>query len=262
MKVAFVSFDLGEYCIKLASAMAPEVEVLLLLPEHMGQRHSSQLNPLLKFKPFYHPRLRNPVRQIRMIYTLIQQIKKFNPDVVHFQHRHLWFNFALPLLGRYPLVITIHDPDHHTGDISARKTPQIIADFGYRRANQVIVHGEQLKAAVVRRLHIPGQIVHVIPMIALGDDSAQKHVHEDDHVILFFGRIWEYKGLEYLIRAEPMITAQVPDAKIVIAGQGEDFARYRRMMAHPGHFIVYNEYISDDKCAELFRRSSVVVLLH
>jgi glycosyltransferase involved in cell wall biosynthesis len=97
-------------------------------------------------------------------------------------------------------------------------------------------------------------------MIALGDDQAQSEVQEDDHQILFFGRIWEYKGLEYLIRAEPLISAQVPEAQIVIAGRGEDFARYRRLMVHPERFTVYNEYVPEAKCAELFRRASVVAL--
>jgi glycosyltransferase involved in cell wall biosynthesis len=66
--------------------------------------------------------------------------------------------------------------------------------------------------------------------------------------------------LEYLIRAEPLITAQVPDAKFVIAGRGEDFNRYRRLMVHPERFTVYNEYLPHDKRDELFRRASVVAL--
>jgi len=52
----------------------------------------------------------------------------------------------------------------------------------------------------------------------------------------------------------------VPDARIVIAGEGEDFARYRRMMANPEQFIVRNEYVTDAERNELFRRASVVVL--
>jgi glycosyltransferase involved in cell wall biosynthesis len=231
-----------------------------LLPHQLAAPHLPKLDQAVNFQPFNQPRLRQPLQQIRMIYTILQHIRNFDPDVIHFQHRHFWFNLALPLLERYPLVLTIHDPRHHTGDRASQKTPQMIADFGYRRADQIIVHSKQLKQVVVNELRIPSEIVHVIPHIALGDDTAHNQVQEDDHLILFFGRIWEYKGLEYLIRAEPLITAQVPDARIMIAGQGEDFARYRRMMVHPEHFIVYNEYVSDDKRAELFRRASIVVL--
>jgi glycosyltransferase involved in cell wall biosynthesis len=180
--------------------------------------------------------------------------------VIHLQQGHLWFNLALPLFGKKPLVLTIHDPRYHVGDRESQKTPQIIMDFGFHHADQLIVHSKQSKQVVVEQLRIPAEIVQFIPLIALGDDAAQDQIQEDNSLILFFGRIWEYKGLEYLIRAEPLITAQVPEARIVIAGQGEDFARYRRMMVHPEHFIVYNEYVLPDKRKELFRQASIVAL--
>jgi glycosyltransferase involved in cell wall biosynthesis len=260
MRVAFLSFDFEEYCIRLASAVAQEAEVLLLLTNQQIAPHLSKLDQAVNFQPFRKPRLRQPLQQLRMIYTILQQMRRFNPDVIHIQQGHLWFNCVLPLLRSYPLVLTIHDPRQHIGDRGAQNTPQIIMDFGYHRAAQVIVHSRQLKQVVIDQCRIPSEIIHVIPHIVLGDDTAQKHVREDDHLILFFGRIWKYKGLEYLIRAEPLITSQVPNARIVIAGEGEDFTRYRRMMVHPEHFIVYNEFVSDDKRAELFRRASIVVL--
>src|SRR6266498_1771585 len=263
MKVAFVSFDFGQYCIRLANALAREAEVFLLLPDQLAAPHVSKLDQRLKFQFFNKPRLRQPFQQIQLVYGILQQIRSFDPDVIHFQHGHLWFNLGLPLLRRYPLVITIHDPRHHVGDRYAQKTPQMIMDFGYHRADQVIVHGEQQQHLVIDQLHIPSEIVHVIPPvpdIVLDGVVDQHQIPEDGHLILFFGRIWEYKGLEYLIRAEPLITAQVPDAKILIAGKGEDFAHYRRMMVHPDHFIVYNEYIPDVRIAELFGRASLVVL--
>jgi glycosyltransferase involved in cell wall biosynthesis len=117
-----------------------------------------------------------------------------------------------------------------------------------------------VKHLLLQRLRIPSSTVHVVPHILIGDEAAGQNVQEEENLILFFGRLWEYKGLEYLIRAEPLITSRVPQAKIAIAGRGEDFDRYRRMMLHPERFIVYNEYVSDEKRAELFRRASVVVL--
>ncbi|HUV94180.1 MAG TPA: glycosyltransferase family 4 protein [Anaerolineae bacterium] len=260
MKVALLAFDFAEDCIRLASGLAREADVCLLLPRQLAAAHSRKLHPAVSFQPFTKPRLRQPLQQARMIHTILRRIRDFCPDVVHIQGGHFWFNLALPLLRQYPLVFTIQDARHHVGDRESRRTPQIIFDFGYRRADRIIVHGRQLKQMVVDRLGIPSEIIHAMPMIALGDDTAQSHIQEDEHLVLFFGRIWEYKGLEYLIRAEPLITAQVPQARIVIAGRGEDLARYRNMMVHPERFTVYNEYIPGDKRAELFRRASVVVL--
>jgi starch synthase len=122
------------------------------------------------------------------------------------------------------------------------------------------VHAPQMKDLLLRRLRIPSRTVHVVPHILVGDESAGGGAQEEADLILFFGRVWEYKGLEYLIRAEPWITSRVPHAKIAIAGRGEDLQRYRRMMLHPEKFIVHNEYVSDEKRAEWFRRASVVVL--
>jgi glycosyltransferase involved in cell wall biosynthesis len=256
MKVAFVSFDFGEYCVRLASGIAQNANIVLFLPKPEAERYLYLLSNSVGLRMFHKPRLRQPLQQMRMAEYLLECIGDFNPDVIHLQQGHLWFNFALPLLRQYPLVITSHDPVTHVGE----KTPQRIFDWGCYRARQIIVHAPQMKDLVVKRLHMPTSRVHVITHVLLGDDSAQPNLQEEEHLVLFFGRIADYKGLEYLIRAEPLITALVPQARIVIAGTGEDLNRYRRMMTNPERFVIYDEYVSDDKRAELFRRASVVVL--
>jgi glycosyltransferase involved in cell wall biosynthesis len=260
MKVAFLSFGFGEYCVRLTSALSHEADTLLLLPDREAEPYLYMLSDNVKLQSFHHPRLRELLRQIRMVAQLLRNIGRFNPDVVHLQGGQLWVNFALPLLRRYPVVITVHDPIRHVGHGQWWKTPQWVVDFGCHQAVQLIVHVPQMKDLLVKRLHVATSQVQVIPHIRCGDDSAQSHEEEEDNLILFIGWIWEYKGLEYLIRAEPLITALVPKARIIIAGTGEKFGRYERMMVNPDRFIVYNEYVSDEKRAELFRRASVVVL--
>jgi len=256
MKVAFVSFDFGEYCVRLASAIAQDATILLFLPPVEAEPYMHLLSNSVDLRSFHKPRLRQPLQQVAMMADLTKQIKDFYPDVIHLQQGHMWFNFALPLLRHYPLVVTSHDPVTHVGE----KTPQWIFDWGCYRAGQIIVHAPQMKELLVKRLHMPNSRIHVIPHILCGDDSAQPHVQEEEHLVLFLGRISKYKGLEYLIRAEPLITAEVPQARIIIAGTGEDFNHYRRLMVHPEQFVIYDEYVSDEKRAELFRRASVVVL--
>jgi glycosyltransferase involved in cell wall biosynthesis len=263
MKVAFVGFSgIAEYCVRLASGIAQDQEtrILLFLPKGEAEPYLPLLGNSVELQLFDQPRLRQPIKQVRMVTRLVRQIRSFKADVIHLQGGHLWFNWALPMLGDRPLVLTVHDASIHVGE--PHNTPQWVYDRACYRARERIVHAPQVKESLLQRLGIPGSTVHIIPHVLIGDNAAMvgEKVQEEEPLVLFFGRIWEYKGLEYLIRAEPLITSRVPQAKIAIAGRGEDFDRYRRMMVHPERFIVHNEHVSDEKRAELFRRASVVVL--
>ncbi|MDI3340762.1 MAG: glycosyltransferase family 4 protein [Sphaerobacter sp.] len=255
-----MSFMSAEYCIRLASALAHDMDVQLVLPRALSEPYRSLISPAVQFVPFDKPRLRQPFRQISAMRQLVRQIDEFQPDVLHLQQGHLWFNLALPLLRRYPLVLTVHDARHHPGDRSSQKTPQVILDWGFRRATRVIAHCDWMKQVLVDECGVAAPQVHVIQRVLVSHDEDGTHETEEPALVLFFGRIWSYKGLEYLIRAEPLITAAIPEARIVIAGEGEDFSRYRRLMVHPDRFEVHNTYVSHEQRAALFAQASVVVL--
>jgi glycosyltransferase involved in cell wall biosynthesis len=260
MRVAYLSFDFGEYSIRLANALARQTDVLLMLPRTEAAAYVHLLDPAVVFRPFSSPRLRQPLRQMRMLAGLHKEIRRFAPEIFHLQQGHLWFNLGFRFLPRLGFVLTVHDCRHHPGDAPSRKTPQWVLDLGYRHADEIIVHSNYVKQQLVHHCRISDGRVHVIPHIGLGEAACRKENNHRAPAVLFFGRIWEYKGLEYLIRAEPLITTEVPEAKIVIAGQGEEFSRYRKMMVHPERFVVHNEYISESDRAELFEQATVVAL--
>lgn len=260
MRVVMVSFDAGEYGVHLSSALAEHVDMLLIVSEDRLKPHRAKLSPKVKLHTYVQPRLRQPLAQLKVLRKLYQVIRAFNPDVVHVQHAHLWFSLLLPWARRFPLVITVHDPIHHVGDKKSQRTPQGLVHWGYRQADELIIHAESLKKIMVDQLGFLLDKLHVIPHVAHGWSDVPDDIEENERLLLFFGRIWEYKGLEYLIRAEPLVAERVPDVQVMIAGRGEDFQRYRDMMVHPERFIVHNEYISDEKTAEYFAQSAVVVL--
>jgi len=260
LRVALISYNFGEYCVRLANALAAHAEVLLVIPGQIVRPHMAKLDETVCLVSFPNPRLRQPIRQIRSIGGLVRRIHEFVPEVVHYQGTHLWFDLALPLLRRYPLVFTVHDVRPHPGDRLSQKTPQWAENFARRQADEVIVHTQYARDLLARRWPGAKDKISVIPHIQIGSVPSATPAEPDENIILFFGRIWEYKGLEYLIRAEPLITARVPNARILIAGEGEDLVRYRGMMVHPERFIVHNEFILEDQAADYFRRASVVVL--
>ena len=265
VRVALLSFNFGQYCIRLANGLAQEADVLLLLPSNQAAPYRFGLDPRVQLVELDVPRLRQPLRQSSMVRAVLMRIRDFDADVVHYQAGHLWFNLIWPFYRSRPVVLTIHETRHHAGDLISAKTPQWVMDLGYRRADRIIVHGEDLRRAVISDLGRPKGIIDTVPPvpdIVLRETALDRGKQDDGRTILFFGRIWPYKGLEYLIRAEPLITERVPDARIVIAGQGEEFAKYRAMMVNPDHFEIHNEYVSDPDLVRHFSRATVVVLPH
>ncbi len=260
LKIAFVAYDFPEYSIRHVNEMTEAGEVRLMLPEQTSREYLPILDRQVRLEAFHKPRLRQPISQVRTVLGLVRKLRKFRPDVVHLQNGHMYFNLALPLIKKFPLVTTIHDARQHLGDNESGHTPQCIMDFGFRRADQVIVHGRSLIKTVVDELGFDPARVHLIPMVALGETQTSVPITDEHQSILFFGRIWEYKGLEYLIRAAPRVLAEFPQAKFIIAGRGEDMQRYRQLMHSPNCFEVHNDWISDTQRSQLFAASSLVVL--
>ncbi len=260
MHILLIDFHFYEYTISLANALVAQSRVSVLVPANF-EGLADKLSSEVELFYFSKHRLRSPAN-LKMLTEMWKTVGRLRPDVVHLLAVNPWFNLGL-IAWRPPcLVTTIHDPVMHAGDLSQRKIPQVVRDLPIRHSQQLIVHGRALKEILLARHSIsPGQIT-VIP---IGQLSIYRQWNgrtwpEEEGSVLFFGRIWPYKGLDYLIAAEPAITAACPQVRFVIAGQGEDFNRYRAMMAHPERFDVLNEYIPREEIPRLFQQASVVAL--
>jgi glycosyltransferase involved in cell wall biosynthesis len=198
---------------------------------------------------------------------LIRLIDVLRPSVVHFLSEGIvWLHLALPFVRKYGIVTTLHDVSYHPGDQSSRRVPRWFVDGLITQSNKVIVHGDGLKLEAERRYpHLAGR-VEVLPHLQLRRyfDIARREGlrRNNDPVvnILFFGRIYAYKGLEFLIRSIPLVTAQLVSLRVIIAGAGESIDDYRNMILEPRFFDVRNRHISDHETAQLFTDADVVVL--
>jgi glycosyltransferase involved in cell wall biosynthesis len=262
MRVAWISYGFPEYSVAHVNRMTGQHDVLLMLPSQCNEAIEASVAPDVRYQPFDKPRLRQPLKQLLSVRSILRTLDSFKPDVVHFQQGHLWFNLGLrKLRKKYPLVLTIHDPRYHSGDAESKKTPQWATDYGFKQADQLILHGRALADQVHQIFGFKRDMLHVIPHINMCEEPETSNIQpQEPGNILFFGRIWDYKGLDYLIEAEPFITAKYPNVKIVIGGTGDDFQRYRAKMVNPDRFEVHNRWISSQDQASMFQRASVVVL--
>lgn len=80
--------------------------------------------------------------------------------------------------------------------------------------------------------------------------------------VLYLGRVKRYKGIEYLVRAMVAVRAQVPAARLVVGGRGDDLDRLRSLAERLGvdDRVEFAGFVSEERKIELFRRSWVHVL--
>ncbi len=193
------------------------------------------------------------------IIKLFKIINNLNPDIIHISGSYVWVIglFFLLKLKKYPTVVTLHDINVHYGeDFFINK----LANYFYlKSADHLFVHGKKLKRELLQK-GIDKTKVSIIPH---GDYSFfteyGKKNFKEDNSILFFGRIEDYKGLEYLLKAIPLIKKKVANFHVIIAGRG-NLGKYNHLIKEHSNIEIINEYIEDDLVAELFQRASVVVM--
>ena len=262
MRVALIAFKgLPIYGIQLANGLSKLAEVHFFLADGPATKYARFIEPQIALHPIKTRRYRNP-GGLFVSLDIISEIKKYRCDIGHLVLNEPWFNVCVPFIKAFPLITTVHDVRYHLGDRRSSIVPQWVTDLATKFSSSLIVHGAGLKTYVCREFNVDPSLVFNIPHMSY---SFYRHwenpeIQEQRNNILFFGSIWEYKGLRYLMEAEPLLVDALKEFKITIAGRGEDLAKCRRFIIDPKHYDIINDFIPDEDVARLFQRASVVVL--
>ena len=178
-------------------------------------------------------------------------------DVAHFQwlsvqrlDRHL-----LPRgSSRPPLVLTAHDilpREPRRGQLEAQRVL-------YDRFDAIVVHSEHGRRRLTGELAVDPSRVHVIPhgvFEHLAAATAPPPVRADRPVVLCFGLMRPYKGIDLLLEA----WQGIDDAELWIAGMPRmDITPLRA--AAPPNVRFFPRFITDGELPGYFRRADLVVL--
>lgn len=188
--------------------------------------------------------------------------RELDTDIAHYQ----WLTFprldARLLPPARPRLITAHyilPPRPRRVQVSAARSV-------YARMDAVIAHSERSAERLRAEVGVPPGKVHVIPhgafeyLTQLPEEKPLPAELEgaEGPVVLFFGLLRPYKGLEDLLRA----FREVPGAELWIVGNPRmDLAPLRELAAAaPGRVRFVARFIDEAEIPPIFRRADLVVL--
>ena len=153
---------------------------------------------------------------------------------------HILWNNKFPILDRTLLmlyyrllgkkvVLTAHNVNAATRDGDDSWLNRSTLAIQYRLCDHIFVHTNAMKAELIREFGVREDAVTVVPFgvnnavpnteLTTRDARQRLAIPDDAKVILFFGWIWPYKGLELLVEAFQRIAAEDPRYRLVIAGK-------------------------------------------
>ncbi|MEA2248750.1 MAG: hypothetical protein QOH46_3279 [Solirubrobacteraceae bacterium] len=202
-------------------------------------------------------RLRVPAKLARHVPDMLATAARSRgAGVVHFQ----WLaaqpvDVHLLRAFRRPLVLTAHDVlprEPRPGQLAAQRRL-------YDRVDAVVVHTAPGRTRLVDDLGVAPGKVHVIPHGVLrptGDDGLPPELEGiEGPVVLFFGLLRPYKGLDVLLEAWRGIAG----AELWVVGMPRmDTAALHA--AAPSGVRFVERFIPDGQVAALFRRADLAVL--
>ncbi len=149
--------------------------------------------------------------------------------------------------------------------------------FQYRLCDRIFVHTTKMKEELVSEFRVPaGKIVMIpfginnaVPTTTLSGDEARQQLglRPDNKVILFFGNIAPYKGLEFLVEVFSTLSKEDPVMRLVIAGRPKGPKNYWEEIQqtisqrHLDSSVIKKiEYISDGQIEIYFKAADLLVL--
>jgi D-inositol-3-phosphate glycosyltransferase len=224
------------------------------------------------------------VRRVFLYYaTLIGYAATAKPKIFHILWNNRFEAFDRTLLMLYyrilgkRIVLTVHNVNAKRRDGKDSWLNRLTLKFQYRRADHIFVHTEEMKRQLkgefgidVRRVTvIPFGINNDVPDTNLTPAEAKQSlgIRKSEKVMLFFGNILPYKGLEYLVASFQQISALDNEYRLIIAGRAARYPEYwadiRKRIeddVQRDRIILRAQFIPDEETERYFKAADVLVL--
>jgi glycosyltransferase involved in cell wall biosynthesis len=165
-----------------------------------------------------------------------------------------------------PVIITCHHTyRQQVSHIRSQFWKVIFLPFEkmtYQLADKIIAVSEATKNALVEQYEIPGNKVTVIHNAA--DTSRFHHlgIPKNLHSVLYVGRIDKRKGIDFLIRSMAFVVRTIPDAQLLVGGQGSYLEKMKSLVRQLNmeRNVTFLGFVPDDQLNMLYNQAQCVVV--
>jgi len=150
-------------------------------------------------------------------------------DVIH---AHDWTTVPAAIAVKRrtgkPLIMHVHITEFDkTGGEHADPDVYRIEYDGFHAADRIIAVSNLVKQRLIEKYYVPAQKIVVIHNAVEGGHVATKRerLTNEDHIVLFLGRVTLQKGPDYFLEAAARVTRFISNVRFVVAGTGDMLPR-------------------------------------
>jgi glycosyltransferase involved in cell wall biosynthesis len=180
------------------------------------------------------------------------------------------------LLGRR-VVMTVHNVNVRARDKNDSALNRLTLGIQYKLVDHLFVHTPRMQKELETDFAVPPRKISVIPFginstvptsqLTAAEARQQLGLENSHKVVLFFGNIAPYKGLEYLVEAMALAVQRMPECRLVIAGRvkGSEayFSALDRRIEELGlrpYIVTRIEFVPDAETERYFKAADVLAL--
>jgi D-inositol-3-phosphate glycosyltransferase len=231
--------------------------------------NASAVRKLLRVSVYYLKLIRYALRSKARVFHIL-----WNNKFEYLDRTLLMLYYRL--LGK-SVVFTAHNVNTAKRDNKDSWLNRLTLKTQYRLADHIFVHTEKMRAELLAEYGVPADKATVIPFginNTLRDSDLNKNASRkvlglscDAKVVLFFGNIAPYKGLEYLVDGFSRIAREDRSLRLLIVGRPKACAGYwaqiQSQIACSGvdaQIIQRIEFVPDDDVEVFCKAADVLVL--
>lgn len=221
-----------------------------------------------------YPKFKSLLKGILYVFMhiyLLYCVKKIKPHIIHFQWSRIAVIdcFFLYFYNHIPVVYTMHNTTLNHGDVSFVNYLNAGFKLFLNRVSSIIVHTKYSQQKFLESFEKYKHKVNVVPhgLLTFKDKKNTPinfYNFASEKVILFFGNIQHYKGLDILINA--MYYLKKENIKLLIVGRSQISIKNLKALSKKldvdKHIFWRLAYITEEEVSETFKVAKAIILPH